>query len=59
MEIVTDSSIYQKHIEELIISQNYFKIISSFPITYQISTFNKKARAKGHKIKEYILEKVS
>jgi len=59
MEIVTDSSIYQKHIEELIGFQNYFKIISSFPITYQISTFNKKARAKGHKIKEYILEKVS
>ena len=59
LEIITDSYIYQKHIEELISCQNYFKQIEDFPISYQISTFNKKALKKGHTIKEYILEKIS
>ena len=59
IEIITDSSIYQKHIEELIDHQEYFKQISDFPISYQISTFNKKAIRKGHTIKEYVLEKIS
>ena len=47
IEIITDSSIYQRHLEELI-SQSYFKKIKDFPITCQISTFHKKAIEKGH-----------
>ena len=59
LEIITDSYVYQKHIEELISCQNYFKQIEDFPISYQISTFNKKALTKGHTVKEYVLEKIS
>ena len=59
LEIITDSSIYQSHIERLISCQNNFKQIRDFPISYQISTFNKKALAKGHSIKKYVLEKIS
>jgi len=59
IEIITDSLIYQQHLEELINHQSYFKQIKSFPITYQVSTFHKKAIEKGHTIKKYILEKAS
>ena len=59
IEIITDSSIYQQHLEELISHQNYFKQIKKFPFTYQISTFHKKALDKGHTIKEYVLERTN
>ena len=59
IEIITDSSIYQQHLEELIGQQNYFKQIKKFPFTYQTSTFHKKALDKGHTIKEYVLERIN
>ena len=59
IEIITDSYIYQKHIEQLISCQNYFKQIKKFPFTYQTSTFHKKALDKGHTIKEYVLERIN
>ena len=59
IEIITDSSIYQRHLEELISDQSYFKKIKDFPITCQISTFHKKAIEKGHTVKKYVLKKTS
>ena len=59
IEIITDSSIYQQHLEELISDQSYFKKIKDFPVTCQISTFHKKAIKKGHTVKKYVLKKTS
>ena len=59
VEIITDSSIYQKHIEELLAQEINFIQIENFPITHKASTFHKKAIKKDHTIKKYILEKVN
>ncbi len=51
VEIITDSSIYQKHIEELLAQEINFIQIENFPITHKASTFHKKAIKKDHTIK--------
>ncbi len=56
MQIVTDSYIYQEHIQEVIVQQKFFEIISNYPIGYAVSTFHKKGLEKKHNIKEYNLK---
>lgn len=56
VQIVTDSAIYQDHIEEVIKAQNRLVLVdTSFPISYKVSTFHNKGLKKGHTIKEYNL----
>ena len=57
IEIITDSKIYQDHIEEVLREQQIFKQIESFEISYEVSTFHNKALKKGHKIKRFVLIK--
>mgnify|MGYP001175026476 FL=1 len=59
VEIITDSYSYQQHIEELIKNDSEFKLIKNFPISYEVSTYHRKALDKKHNIKEYILKKTS
>ena len=59
LEIITDSFSYQQHIEELIKNDSEFKLIKNFPISYEVSTYHRKALDKKHNIKEYILKKTS
>ena len=58
IEIITDSKIYQDHIKTVLNEQKLFKIIDSFEISYEVSTFHNKALEKGHEIKRYVLTKV-
>ena len=58
IEIITDSKIYQDHIKTVLNEQKLFKKIDSFEISYEVSTFHKKALEKGHEIKRYVLTKV-
>ena len=46
MQIVTDSHISQEHIQEVIVQQKFFEIISNYPIGYAVSTFHKKGLEK-------------
>ena len=46
-------------IEELIKNDSDFKLIKNFPISYEVSTYHRKALDKKHNIKEYILKKTS
>ena len=56
VQILTDSVIYQDHIEEVIKAQNRLVLVdTSFPISYKVSTFHSKGLKKGHTIKEYNL----
>ena len=57
IEIITDSKIYQDHIEDVLREQKMFKQIESFEISYEASTFYNKALKKGHKIKRFVLIK--
>ena len=57
IEIITDSKIYQEHIEDVLHEQKIFKQIESFEISYEVSTFHNKALKKGHKIKRFVLTK--
>ena len=57
IEIITDSKIYQDHIEDVLREQQIFKQIESFEISYEVSTFHNKALKKGHKIKRFVLIK--
>ena len=57
IEIITDSKIYQDHIEDVLHAQKIFKQIESFEISYEVSTFHNKALKKGHKIKRFVLIK--
>ena len=57
IEIITDSKIYQDHIENVLHEQKIFKQIESFEIAYGVSTFHKKALKKGHNIKRFVLTK--
>ena len=57
IEIITDSKIYQDHIETVLYEQKLFKQIESFEISFEVSTFHKKGLQKGHEIKRYILSK--
>ena len=57
IEIITDSKIYQDHIETVLYEQKLFKQIESFEIPFEVSTFHKKGLQKGHEIKRYILSK--
>ena len=57
IEIITDSKIYQDHIEDVLREQKMFKQIESFEISYEVSTFHNKALKKGHKIKRFVLIK--
>ena len=57
IEIITDSKIYQNHIDDVLHKQKIFKYTDSFEISYEISTFHNKALRNGHKIKRYILTK--
>ena len=57
IEIITDSKIYQDHIEDVLHKQKIFKQIESFEISYEVSTFHNKALKKGHKIKRFVLTK--
>lgn len=57
IEIITDSKIYQDHIEDVLHEQKIFKQIESFEISYEVSTFHNKALKKGHKIKRFVLIK--
>lgn len=59
VQIVTDSAIYQDHIEEVIKAQDSLVLVeNSFPISYKVSTFHDKGLKKGHTIKEYNLAKI-
>ena len=58
IEIITDSKIYQDHIEEVLDEQKIFKQIDSFEISYEVSTFHRKALKKGHEVKRYVLTKI-
>tara|TARA_Y100001980_G_C14414284_1_gene207026 strand:+ start:69 stop:683 length:615 start_codon:yes stop_codon:yes gene_type:complete len=57
IEILTDSFIYQKHIDEILRKQKLFESIRKFEISFSISSFHKKALDKRHKIKKYMLKK--
>ena len=57
IEIITDSKIYQNHIDDVLHKQNIFKQTDSFEISYEVSTFHNKGLKKGHQIKRYILTK--
>ena len=57
IEIITDSKIYQDHIEDVLHEQKIFKQIDSFEISCEVSTFHNKALKKGHKIKRFVLIK--
>ena len=57
IEIITDSKIYQDHIETVLYEQKLFKQIESFEISFEVSTFHNKGLQKGHEIKRYILSK--
>ena len=57
IEILTDSFIYQKHIDETLKKQKLFQAVKEFEISFSVSTFHKKGLEKGHKIKRYILKK--
>ena len=59
VQIVTDSKIYQMHIDEVLEHQQLFETTNSFPISYQVSTFHKKGLNKGHTIKEYNLKLIT
>ena len=59
VQIVTDSKIYQIHIDEVLEHQQLFEATNSFPISYQVSTFHKKGLNKGHTIKEYNLKLIT
>lgn len=60
IQIITDSQKYQDHIEEEIKLQNKLSLSKTlFPITYNESSFYKKALIKKNKIKEFILQKSS
>ncbi len=58
IEIITDSKIYQDHIEEILDKQKMFKQIDSFEISYEVSTFHRKGLKKGHEVKRYVLTKI-
>ena len=58
IEIITDSKIYQNHIEEVLNEQRIFKQIDSFEISYEVSTFHNKGLKKGHEIRRFVLTKV-
>ena len=58
IEIITDSKIYQDHIEEILYEQKIFKQIDSFEISYEVSTFHRKGLKKGHEVKRYVLTKI-
>ena len=58
IEIITDSKIYQDHIEEVLGEQKIFKQIDSFEISYEVSTFHRKGLKKGHEVKRYVLTKI-
>jgi tRNA (guanine-N7-)-methyltransferase len=57
IEIITDSKIYQDHIEEVLNKQRIFEQIETFEISYEVSTFHNKGLKKGHEIKRYVLTK--
>jgi len=57
IEIITDSKIYQNHIEEVLNEQRIFKQIDSFEISYEVSTFHNKGLKKGHEIRRFVLTK--
>ncbi len=60
IQIITDSQKYQNHIKEEIKLQNKLLLSKKlFPITYNESSFYKKAVIKKNKIKEFILQKSS
>lgn len=57
VEIITDSNIYQNHIEGVLCEQKLFKQIKNFEISCEVSTFHNKGLQKGHEIRRYILSK--
>ena len=57
IEIITDSKIYQNHIEDVLNEQRIFKQIDSFEISYEVSTFHNKGLKKGHEIRRFVLTK--
>ena len=57
IEIITDSKIYQNHIEDILKKQRIFKQIDSFEISYEVSTFHNKGLKKGHEIRRFVLTK--
>ena len=60
IQIITDSQNYQDHMKEEIKLQNKLSLSKRvFPITYNESSFYKKALIKKNKIKEFILQKSS
>ena len=60
IQIITDSEKYQDHIVEEIKLQNKLSLSKKlFPVTYNESSFYKKALTKKNKIKEFILQKLS